>query len=87
MAEWWSGSDLVLYIDKEDFKNYFGKEHGYLLMNHSYEIDWLIGWILCERVSVLGVIDNISLPIILKLLFVVFSDLNSIEIYVILKLL
>ncbi|XP_028048896.1 1-acyl-sn-glycerol-3-phosphate acyltransferase gamma isoform X2 [Monomorium pharaonis] len=49
MAEWWAGSDLVLYIDKEDFDKYFGNEHGYLLMNHSYETDWLIGFLLCER--------------------------------------
>lgn len=54
MAEWWSGSDVILYIDKEDFDKYFGNEHGYLMMNHSYEIDWLIGWILCERVRLLG---------------------------------
>ncbi|XP_012526817.1 1-acyl-sn-glycerol-3-phosphate acyltransferase gamma isoform X1 [Monomorium pharaonis] len=54
MAEWWAGSDLVLYIDKEDFDKYFGNEHGYLLMNHSYETDWLIGFLLCERVRLLG---------------------------------
>jgi len=54
MAEWWAGSDLVLYIDKEDFDKYFGNEHGYLLMNHSYETDWLIGWLLCDRVRLLG---------------------------------
>lgn len=55
MAEWWAGSDLILYIDKEDFDKYFGNEHGYLLMNHSYETDWLIGWLLCDRVRLLGV--------------------------------
>lgn len=54
MAEWWAGSDLILYIDKEDFDKYFGKEHGYLLMNHSYETDWLIGWLLCDRIRLLG---------------------------------
>lgn len=55
MAEWWAGSDLILYIDKDDFDKYFGNEHGYLLMNHSYETDWLIGWLLCDRVRLLGV--------------------------------
>ncbi|XP_076233895.1 1-acyl-sn-glycerol-3-phosphate acyltransferase gamma [Calliopsis andreniformis] len=54
IAEWWSGSDILLHIDKGDFEKYYGKEHGYLLMNHTYEVDWLIGWILCERVGVLG---------------------------------
>jgi len=55
MAEWWAGSNLILYIDKKDFDKYFGNEHGYLLMNHSYETDWLIGWLLCDRVKLLGV--------------------------------
>ena len=54
IAEWWAGTRVVLYIDKKDFEKYYGKEHGYLLMNHSYEIDWLIGWVVCERLGVLG---------------------------------
>lgn len=56
MAEWWSGSDVILYIDKKDYDKYYGNEHGYLLMNHSYETDWLIGWLFCDRIKVLGVI-------------------------------
>lgn len=55
LVEWWSGSDLLLYIDKEDCENHFGKEHAYLIMNHRYEVDWLIGWIFCERIGLLGV--------------------------------
>jgi lysophosphatidic acid acyltransferase/lysophosphatidylinositol acyltransferase len=55
MAEWWSGTDIIIYIDKKDFDKYYGNEHGYLVMNHSYEIDWLIGWIFCERIRMLGV--------------------------------
>ncbi|XP_011311483.1 1-acyl-sn-glycerol-3-phosphate acyltransferase gamma [Fopius arisanus] len=54
MAEWWSGTDLIIYIDKEEFEKYYGHEHGYLLMNHTYEIDWLMGWIFCERIKNLG---------------------------------
>lgn len=54
LAEWWSGSDLILYSEDENFKKYFGREHGYLIMNHTYEIDWLIGWIFCDQVGVLG---------------------------------
>ncbi|KAJ8673941.1 hypothetical protein QAD02_005203 [Eretmocerus hayati] len=54
MAEWWSGTDVVIYIKKDDFDKYYGNEHGYLLMNHSYEIDWLMGWMFCERIRMLG---------------------------------
>nr|CAD7576592.1 unnamed protein product [Timema californicum] len=54
LAEWWSNSNVVVYSDKEEFDKYCGKEHGYLLMNHRYEIDWLMGWFFCERMSLLG---------------------------------
>ncbi|XP_034939015.1 1-acyl-sn-glycerol-3-phosphate acyltransferase gamma-like [Chelonus insularis] len=54
MAEWWANTDMIVYIDEEEFKKYYGKEHGYLLMNHSYEIDWLLGWIFCDRIRMLG---------------------------------
>ncbi|XP_058799783.1 1-acyl-sn-glycerol-3-phosphate acyltransferase gamma-like [Phymastichus coffea] len=54
VAEWWAAADVILYIDKDDFEKYYGREHGYLLMNHSYEIDWLVGWVFCDRVQLLG---------------------------------
>lgn len=53
LADWWSGSTLYIYISEEDLK-YCGKEHVLLLMNHCYEIDWLVGWVWCEKVGVLG---------------------------------
>lgn len=55
VAEWWANVTLKLYIDKGDWEKYFGKEHGYCIMNHSYEIDWLMGWMACEKMRVLGV--------------------------------
>ncbi|KAG6794873.1 1-acyl-sn-glycerol-3-phosphate acyltransferase gamma [Apis mellifera caucasica] len=54
LIEWWSGSDFILYMDRNDLEKHFGEEHGYILMNHSYEVDWLIGWVLCERKGILG---------------------------------
>ncbi|XP_076637140.1 1-acyl-sn-glycerol-3-phosphate acyltransferase gamma [Colletes latitarsis] len=54
LTEWWSGSELILYTDKNDFDKYCGHEHGLLLMNHTYEIDWLVGWVFCDRIRVLG---------------------------------
>lgn len=54
LAEWWSNSETILYIDKDSLKKYYGKEHGYLIMNHTYEVDWFMGFLLCERVRVLG---------------------------------
>ncbi|XP_060518477.1 1-acyl-sn-glycerol-3-phosphate acyltransferase delta-like [Cylas formicarius] len=54
VAEWWASTKLLLYIDKNDWEKYYGKEHGYCIMNHSYEIDWLMGWMACEKMKVLG---------------------------------
>ncbi|XP_066257043.1 1-acyl-sn-glycerol-3-phosphate acyltransferase delta-like [Euwallacea similis] len=54
VAEWWANVKLLLYIDKKDFETYYGKEHGYCIMNHCYEVDWLMGWMACEKMPVLG---------------------------------
>lgn len=54
VGEWWSGSDFIVYCNKEDMHKYYGKEHGFLLMNHTYEVDWLLGWILMERLTLMG---------------------------------
>lgn len=54
IADWWSNSKLYVYCDEEVRKKYLGKEHVLLMMNHTYDIDWLIGWMLCEKAGVLG---------------------------------
>lgn len=54
MGDWWSGTDIVLYIDRKEFDQYYGKEHAYCVMNHTYEIDWLLGWMITDRLHLLG---------------------------------
>ncbi|ODM93352.1 1-acyl-sn-glycerol-3-phosphate acyltransferase gamma [Orchesella cincta] len=54
LVEWWSQTKVQLYIDPADKDNFFGKEHAILLLNHTYEIDWVVGWVICDRVRVLG---------------------------------
>ncbi|XP_044268403.1 1-acyl-sn-glycerol-3-phosphate acyltransferase delta-like [Tribolium madens] len=54
LGDWWSGSRIIFYVDREDFDKYFGKEHSYCVMNHTYEIDWLVGWMICDRLHMLG---------------------------------
>lgn len=54
MGDWWSGSKVIFYIDRKDFDKYYGKEHAYCVMNHTYEIDWLIGWMIADRIHLLG---------------------------------
>ncbi|XP_044742402.1 1-acyl-sn-glycerol-3-phosphate acyltransferase delta-like [Chrysoperla carnea] len=53
-GEWWANIDLYVYVKKGEYDKYFGKEHAYCIMNHSYEIDWVVGWALCERLRLLG---------------------------------
>lgn len=55
LVEWWSGSRAVLHADPNVVENFMGKEHALLLLNHGCEVDWLMGWAVCDRVGVLGV--------------------------------
>lgn len=54
MADWWSECKVFVHMDPDEYKKYCGKEHVLLLMNHSYEIDWLMGWVMCDKIGVLG---------------------------------
>ena len=52
--QWWSGSDFYIYSTDEDLKM-IGKEHALSILNHKYDIDWLMGWCLMQRINILGV--------------------------------
>ena len=60
LVEWWSGTKVKLYADPKVVDQYFGKEHALLLLNHCYETDWLVGWVICERAKILGVSSKIG---------------------------
>lgn len=47
-------------MNKDDFEKYWGKEHAYCIMNHTYEIDWLIGWMICDKIHLLGVSNDVK---------------------------
>ncbi|XP_051937286.1 1-acyl-sn-glycerol-3-phosphate acyltransferase delta isoform X1 [Hippocampus zosterae] len=51
--EWWSGTECNLYTDPKSYPLY-GKENAIVVLNHSFEIDFLCGWTFCERFGVLG---------------------------------
>lgn len=54
LADWWSNSKLYVFIEPEVWRNGSLQQHSLLMMNHTYEIDWLFGWIFCEKAHVLG---------------------------------
>uniref|UniRef100_UPI0037E8F5F1 1-acyl-sn-glycerol-3-phosphate acyltransferase delta n=1 Tax=Semicossyphus pulcher TaxID=241346 RepID=UPI0037E8F5F1 len=53
VLEWWSGTECTLYTDPQSYPQY-GKENAIVVLNHSFEIDFLCGWTFCERCAVLG---------------------------------
>jgi len=55
LAQWWAGCECSVYLENADDEKFIGKEHTIVLMNHKYDIDWLMTWLLAERWSMLGV--------------------------------
>lgn len=55
ISEWYSGSDLYIYTDKNDLNNYLGKEHAFLIVNHACDVDWLFVGILSDKLGYAGV--------------------------------
>lgn len=53
VGQWWAGCECVLHMDPEERKH-LAREHMMVIMNHKYEIDWLMAWILAERIRMLG---------------------------------
>ncbi|GLV44598.1 1-Acylglycerol-3-phosphate O-acyltransferase 4 [Carabus blaptoides fortunei] len=53
-AEWYSGSETYIYVDKNDMKNFLGKEHAFLIVNHSTDIDWLFTGLVSDKVDCVG---------------------------------
>ncbi|XP_041646305.1 1-acyl-sn-glycerol-3-phosphate acyltransferase delta [Cheilinus undulatus] len=51
--EWWSGTECTLYTDPKSYPLY-GNENAIVVLNHSFELDFLCGWTFCERFGVLG---------------------------------
>ena len=53
-AQWWSGSECSVCMEKaEDFEK-FGREHVLAIMNHKFDIEWMMTWIIAVRRNILG---------------------------------
>ena len=59
LAEWWSTSTCSIFTDDETW-NLMGKEHALVIMNHSYEVDWLMGWLVCEQSRLIAVSEILN---------------------------
>jgi lysophosphatidic acid acyltransferase/lysophosphatidylinositol acyltransferase len=52
-VECWAGSTIRLHGDKK-LHDTVGKERAIILMNHTYEIDGVMTWVVCDHVGILG---------------------------------
>lgn len=53
VVDHWSGSEIILYCRPEVYEH-FGKKHHLILLNHTYEIDWLITFGLLDKFNLLS---------------------------------
>lgn len=53
LMDWWARVKVRVYIDNETWRC-MGKEHALVISNHRSDLDWLVGWVLAQRVGCLG---------------------------------
>ena len=53
LADWWSDSEVRMYVDPKDLDE-MNAHNALVVMNHHYELDWCFGWMIADRVGVLG---------------------------------
>ncbi|CAF0837496.1 unnamed protein product [Rotaria sp. Silwood1] len=51
--QWWSNSDVTVYIKPADLEK-MRQENSLWLGNHRYELDWLLGWVVTQRLGLAG---------------------------------
>lgn len=54
LYSWWSDSNVTVYANPQDLKD-LEHEYSIILVNHRYEIDWLVGLVVAQEIGLLGV--------------------------------
>lgn len=54
LADFWAGTQLTIYYADEKSRQVMGTRHTMYIMNHNYEIDWLMAWLATDRYNILG---------------------------------
>lgn len=61
--ESWAEYDIRVYADPtHDLDEYFrviDKEHALVVLNHRGDLDWMIGWVIIDRMGMLGVSEDV----------------------------
>ena len=55
VLESWAEYDIQVFGIEADILGYTNKEHALCLLNHRGDLDWMIGWVISDRLGVLGV--------------------------------
>ncbi|CAF3236758.1 unnamed protein product [Rotaria socialis] len=53
LYSWWSDSTIKIYANPQDVKD-LQSEYAIILVNHRYEIDWLVGLVAAQEIGLLG---------------------------------
>ncbi len=54
LYSWWADSNVTVYVDPKDLED-LKHEYSIILVNHRYEIDWLLGLVVSQEIGLLGV--------------------------------
>ena len=55
VLENWAEYDIRVYGDTSNILPYVNTEHVLVVLNHRGDLDWMIGWVLIDRMGMLGV--------------------------------
>jgi len=53
LYSWWADSSITVYADPKDLED-LKHEYSMSLVNHRYEIDWLVGMVASQKIGLLG---------------------------------
>lgn len=51
----WAEYDIRVFADTSSILPYVNTEHVLVVLNHRGDLDWMIGWVLIDRMGMLGV--------------------------------
>ena len=72
--ESWAEYDIKIFAKEGDLEKYANSEHALCVLNHRGDLDWMIGWVLIERIGMLGV----SLMIIVIIVILIMLNSNTV---------
>jgi lysophosphatidic acid acyltransferase/lysophosphatidylinositol acyltransferase len=58
LIQYWSGTEVEMYLENEDEFKYLGKEHCISVLNHKFDADWLVGMVAVQNLGLLGVCQH-----------------------------